>query len=156
MRGQDFPAVTRLLKLFLYLLWSNTIFLVLQDTFFGRGCVLTQEFLDMNAVSNLTHCIDLIAVFMKAEYAWNAWRYSYLLCYYLNWFAKVMKSRLGFSEACHSLYQLLRNRVPEGLMGIGGSWCFSGSDLHLFQNNYCAIIDTAFKNLEYICILFFF
>lgn len=43
------------------------------------------------------------------------------LCYYPNWSAKVMKLRLGFSEACQSLYQQLRNRAPGGLMGIGES-----------------------------------
>lgn len=32
---------------------------------------------------------------------------------------------------------------------------FSASDPHPFQDKYCAIIDTALKNLEYICTLFF-
>lgn len=44
----------------------------------------------------------------------------------------------------------------EGLIGIGGSQCFSGSDLCPSRNNYCPVSNTTFPKLEYLCAFFFF
>lgn len=124
----------------------------LHETFLERIACHTRFAGDECRVLNLPRCCDLTAGFVMAE---DAWRCSHLLWYYLHGTTTVMKLRVWLSTTSQSLSQLLKNRVPGELMGIGGSWCLSGLDFHPLKSNYCPTINTAFPNSEYVFATFF-